>query len=592
MAMPLRVLIVADSVDDPELLLCELRKGGYDPTYERVETPEAMNAALDRQVWDIVFGDYSTSQFTRGTALQLLRERGLDLPFIVVSETVGEDTGVASMKAGANDYVIKGNLKRLLPVVDRELKEAAVRREHRQAEETIRYLAYYDPLTGLPNRTSLLDRLHLAITEGSGLKKSVALLLMDLARFKEVNDTLGHHRGDILLQQVGSRLRAVLRPTDLVARLGGDEFAVVLPLTASQHAAQVAQKILTALEPPFMIDGLPVAVEAGIGIALCPDHGSNPNILMQRADVAMYAAKRTGSGCIVYNTQYDRHSPRRLSLIGELRQAIERNQLFLHYQPKIDLKTRRVIGVEALVRWRHPEHGFVPPDQFIEPAEQTGLIKPLTLWVFNAAQRQWLAWQEAGINLSMSVNLSTRNLHDPHFPDQISDILQVTGGKPDRLELEITESAIMNDPARALEAITRLRTMGIRFAIDDFGVGYSSLAYLKRLPVDAIKIDKSFVINMIENQNDAVIVRSTIDLAHNLGLKVIAEGVEQQGIWDRLTALGCDAAQGYLMCRPVSADDCTRWLQESPWGLSSTSVSTPSKGPTAGCSSAPGFDPQ
>ncbi|HET6465417.1 MAG TPA: EAL domain-containing protein, partial [Nitrospiria bacterium] len=259
--------------------------------------------------------------------------------------------------------------------------------------------------------------------------------------------------------------------------------------------------------------------------------------------------------------------PRRLALIGELRQAIERDQLFLHYQPKIDLKTRRVIGVEALVRWRHPEHGFVPPDQFIEPAEQTGLIKPLTLWIFNTAKRQQSAWERVGINLLMSVNLSTRNLHDPHFPDQISEILQIAGGKPDRLELEITESAIMADPARALEAITKLRTMGIRFAIDDFGIGYSSLAYLKRLPVDAIKIDKSFVINMIENQNDAVIVRSTIDLAHNLGLKVIAEGIENKAVWDQLAALGCDAAQGYYMCRPIPADELNRWLNESPWGL-------------------------
>ncbi|HTN43095.1 MAG TPA: EAL domain-containing protein [Nitrospiria bacterium] len=570
MAIPLRVLIVEDSVNDTELLVRELRRGGYEPAYERVETPETMSAALDRQVWDIVFGDYSMPHFNGVAALKLLRERGLDLPFIFVSGTIGEDTAVASMKAGANDYVIKGNLKRLLPAVDRELKEAAVRREHRQAEETIRYLAYYDPLTGLPNRTSLLDRLQRTITEGSASKNPVALLLMDLDHFKEVNDTLGHHRGDILLQQVGSRLQAALRPSDLVARLGGDEFAVMLPLAASQHAAQVAQKILNVLEPPFVIEDLPVAVEAGIGIALCPDHGADPNILMQRADVAMYAAKAAGSGYILYDTQHDRHSPRRLSLIGELRQAIDRDQLFLHYQPKIDLRTRRVTGVEALVRWRHPEHGFIPPDQFIEPAERTGLIKPLTLWIFNTAQRQQAAWERDGINLLMSVNLSTRNLHDPHFPDQISEILQPTRGKADRLELEITESAIMNDPARALEAITRLRTMGIRFAIDDFGIGYSSLAYLKRLPVDAIKIDKSFVINMIENQNDAVIVRSTIDLAHNLGLQVIAEGVENKELWDRLAALGCDAAQGYYMAKPIPADDCTRWLRESPWGLRPT----------------------
>ncbi|HET6466559.1 MAG TPA: EAL domain-containing protein, partial [Nitrospiria bacterium] len=525
MAKPLRVLVVEDSENDTELLIRELRRGGYEPAYERVETPEAMNAALDRQVWDIVFGDYSMPHFNGVAALKLLREKEFDMPFIFVSGTIGEDTAVASMKAGANDYVIKGNLKRLLPAVDRELREAEVHKAHKQAEEMIQYMAYYDTLTALPNRNRLYDRLLNTIRTDAGAGKSFALLLMDLDQFKEINDTLGHHRGDLLLQQVGSRLQGALRPSDVVARLGGDEFAVMLPLSGSGDAVLVAQKVMKALEPPFMIEGLPVAVEASIGIALYPEHGANPDSLVQRADVAMYAAKQTGSGYVVYHTQYDRHSPRRLALIGELRQAIERDQLFLHYQPKIDLKTRRVIGVEALVRWKHPEYGFVPPDQFIEPAEQTGLIKPLTLWIFNTAKRQQSAWERAGINFLMSVNLSTRNLHDPRFPDQISEILEIAGGKPDRLELEITESAIMADPARALEAITRLRTTGIRFAIDDFGIGYSSLAYLKRLPVDAIKIDKSFVINMIENQNDAVIVRSTIDLAHNLGLKVIAEGI-------------------------------------------------------------------
>ncbi|HEY4485853.1 MAG TPA: EAL domain-containing protein [Nitrospiria bacterium] len=567
MAKPLRVLIVEDSENDADLLLRELRRGGYEPAHERVDTAEAMNASLNRQVWDIAFGDYSMPHFNGVAALKLLRGKGFDIPFIFVSGTIGEDTAVEAMKNGANDYIMKGNLKRLIPAVERELREAEMRRAHTEAEKIIQHMAYYDTLTGLPNRNMLYDRLLNTIRINTDADKPFALLLMDLDQFKEINDTLGHHRGDLLLQQVGLRLQAALRPSDTVARLGGDEFAVMLPLSGSGDAELVAQKVMTALEPPFMIEGLPVAVEASIGIAIYPDHGANPDSLMQRADVAMYAAKKTGSGSIIYDAKHDRHSPRRLALMGELRQAIEQNQLFLHYQPKIDIKTRRVIGVEALARWKHSEHGFIPPDEFIPPAEQTGLIKPLTLWIFNKAQRQCLAWRREGRPLTMSVNLSARNLLDPHLPDQLAKLLQTSSGAPEGLELEITESAFMADPGRALESIIRLRTLGIRFSIDDFGIGYSSLAYLKKLPVDSIKIDKSFVINMAGNQNDAVIVRSTIDLAHNLGLKVIAEGVENQDIWDRLSALGCDEAQGYYMARPMPAEELTRWLDESPWGL-------------------------
>ncbi|MBI3995195.1 MAG: EAL domain-containing protein [Nitrospirae bacterium] len=567
MPKPLRVLIVEDSENDADLLLRELRRGGYEPTHERVDTAEAMNASLNRQVWDIAFGDYSMPHFNGVAALKLLRGKGFDIPFIFVSGTIGEDTAVEAMRNGANDYIMKGSLKRLLPAIERELREAETRRAHTEAEKMIQHMAYYDTLTGLPNRNMIYDRLLNAIRINVDADKSFALLLMDLDHFKDVNDTLGHHRGDRLLQQVGSRLQTALRPSDLVARLGGDEFAVMLPLSGSGDAELVAQKVMKALEPAFLIEGLPVAVEASIGIAIYPDHGANPDSLMQRADVAMYAAKQSGRGSIIYNAEHDRHSPRRLALMGELRQAIGQNQLLLHYQPKIDLKTRRVIGVEALARWKHPEHGFIPPDEFIPPAEQTGLIKPLTLWIFNKAQRQCLVWRREGKPLTMSVNLSARNLLDPHLPDQLAKLMQTSSGVSEGLELEITESAIMADPARALESITRLRTLGIRFSIDDFGIGYSSLAYLKKLPVDSVKIDKSFVINMAGNQNDSVIVRSTVELAHNMGLKVVAEGVENRDIWDRLSALGCDEAQGYYMARPMPAEDLTRWVGESPWGL-------------------------
>lgn len=443
--------------------------------------------------------------------------------------------------------------------------------ERIRAEERIRYLAHYDNLTNLPNRTLLLDRLKDAIVNGQRENRSVAFLLMDIDRFKEINDTLGHHWGDVLLQQIGSRLQGALYEKDMVARLGGDEFAVVLPLAESPHALRVADKIMKALEPSFLIEGLPIAVEVSMGISLYPDHGTNAETLMQRADIAMYAAKQTGRGYLIYAPDLDQHSPRRLALMGELRQAIEQDQLFLHYQPKISLKTGRVIGVEALMRWQHPEHGMIPPDQFIGPAERTGLIKPLTEWLLNVMQHQCLAWHQSGIEITTAVNLSVRNLLDPRLPDRLQELIQKCDRIPNPVELEITETAIMVDPARAMEIITHLRAMGFRLVIDDFGAGYSSLVYLQKLPVDTIKIDKSFVIGMMANESDAAIVRSTIDLSHNLSLKVVAEGVENKETLDRLVTLGCDAAQGYYICRPLPADELTRWLHESPYGLATLS---------------------
>ncbi len=570
MPIPLRVLIVEDSEDDAVLLSRELRRGGYELTYERVDTAAAMIAALKNQTWDIVFSDHSMPHFSGTEALAILRERGLDLPFIFVSGTIGEDNAVAAMKVGAHDYIMKGNLKRLVPAVDRELREAKVRQERTQAEETIRHLAYYDPLTDFPNRTLLHDRLQQAIVDAQGGHKQVALLLMDLDRFKEINDTLGHHRGDILLKNVGLRIQGVLRASDMIARLGGDEFAVLLPSIDHKEPVLVARKITKILEFPFDIEGLPIDVEASIGIVLYPDHGSDADSLIQRADVAMYAAKQTGSGYTIYTADQDQHSPRRLALMAELRHAIEEGQLLLHYQPKVNLATGSVSSVEVLGRWLHEEFGAVPPDQFIPLAERTGLIKPLTGWVLDQALNQCRTWYQAGIELSVAVNLSVRNLLNPQLPDQVTELLQHHSISPDRLELEITESSIMADPERAREIVTCLNKMGVQLSIDDFGTGYSSLGYLKKLPVHWIKIDKSFVIHMMANESDAVIVQSTIDLAHNLGLKVVAEGVENQGIYDRLMDLGCDTMQGYYISPPLPADELIRWLRESRWGLKKT----------------------
>lgn|GEM_PF-737442 len=439
----------------------------------------------------------------------------------------------------------------ILDITDRKAEAALL--EHQ---------ALHDALTDLPNRVLLRDRLQQAILIGQRERKPLALLMMDLDRFKEVNDTLGHHCGDILLQQVGPRLTGILRATTTVARLGGDEFAILLPGADVDGATVVVQKVLKALDAPFSLEGQTVHIGASIGIALFPEHGCDADLLMQHADVAMYVAKQSGSGYALYASERDPHSARRLALTAGLRQAIQEDQLFLLYQPKIDLKTGRMIGVEALVRWRRPDLGVIPPDQFIPIAEQTGLIKPLTLWVLNTALDQCRAWRDQGREVRVAVNLSTRNLQDPQLSEQVLHSIKTHGVPPDLLELEITESILMADPPRAMEILSRLNERGVHFSIDDFGVGYSSLGYLKRLPVSAIKIDRSFVKNMTEDEGDVTIVRSTIDLAHNLGRKVIAEGVENRQIREQLTLLGCDAAQGYYFSPPLPPADLLRWSDE------------------------------
>ena len=428
-------------------------------------------------------------------------------------------------------------------------------------------MARYDPLTDLPNRNLLYQRLEKEIISHRGDRKSLALMLMDLDGFKEINDTMGHQAGDLLLQEVGRRLQGTSHKHDTVARLGGDEFGVLLTGVNEDSAGLAAAKLLKALEPPFVIGDLTVDVRASIGIAFFPQHGDDSDALLRRADVAMYLAKQSANSYVIYSPERDSYSPERLGLMAELHRAIDQNQLFLVYQPKIDLVTGTTIGVEALARWQHPKLGLIPPDQFIPMAERTGFIKSLTTWGLQTALNQSRTWLKQGFEVPVSVNLSARILHDGHFHDRVAELLDRHGVSSEQLELEITESVIMADPAHALDILTRISAMGVALSIDDFGTGYSSLAYLKKLPVNAVKIDKSFVMHMTADQNDAQIVRSTIDLAHNLGLKVIAEGVENREVWDRLLALGCDQAQGYYMSRPLPAAEMAKWFFDSPWGL-------------------------
>jgi diguanylate cyclase (GGDEF)-like protein/PAS domain S-box-containing protein len=443
-------------------------------------------------------------------------------------------------------------------ITKRKLAEEAFLRQ----AELNEHQARHDALTGLANRVFFRDRIEQAIRAAERDGHSVAVLMMDLDRFKEVNDSLGHHAGDTLLKELGARLQGVLRASDSVARLGGDEFGLLLPEpTGADDIVRVIERIRDALERPIVVQGLPLAVEASIGVSLYPKHGRDVDTLLQRADVAMYIAKEENSAYAFYDEAVDHYDPTRLTLVGELRRAIEERELVLYYQPKMAVATGEVRAVEALLRWHHPQRGLVMPDDFVPVAQQTGLIKPLTLYVLARALEQCRAWQEDGTPLSIAINLSTRNLLDVEFPDEVELLLDRWDVDPALVEFEITESTMLADPARTRGILERLAGMGIRLSIDDFGTGYSSLAYLKRLPVNEIKIDGSFVVGMATNEDDATIVRSTIDLGRNLGLDVVAEGVEDAETLGRLKRLGCTSAQGFFISPALAGEELHDWLR-------------------------------
>ena len=428
----------------------------------------------------------------------------------------------------------------------------------------LEYQVVYDALTGLPNRILFYDRLHQSILSGKRLSSPFSIFIIDLDDFRKINDTHGHYTGDWVLQQVASRLSGELRESDTVARLGGDEFAVLLPTTESaDQARRVAEKLLQVVSEPMELDGQSIQLGASFGVALYPAHGRDAQALIQHADLAMSNAKDLN------NTKCDPAQPEQvraatnLKLKSELHQALENNELVVHYQPKIDIKSGNMVSVEALVRWQHPDLDLLTPDNFIHLAEQSGFIRPLGLWVARTAMEQCAKWRSQGYPLNVAVNLSTCNLQDEDLPDQLLDVINGCSGKPEWLELEITESAVMTDPQHALRVLEQLSGFGMKISIDDFGTGYSSLSYLKRLPVDELKIDKSFILDMTEDNEDSMIVRATVDLAHNLGLKVVAEGVVSYKSWSLLSALGCDMAQGYYISRPLTADQITRWLDET-----------------------------
>jgi diguanylate cyclase (GGDEF)-like protein len=421
--------------------------------------------------------------------------------------------------------------------------------------------ALHDPLTGLPNRALFRDRVQQAIFATQRTGQPSAVIWIDLDRFKEVNDTLGHSTGDRLLVEMAARLTDTLRDSDTIARLGGDEFGVVLRGVANHVVAEhVADKLQAAIARPFVFDELVVTVESSFGLALAPDHGQDAETLVGRADSAMFVAKRSRSHRETYMPEHDRDAAERLTLLTGLRQAMESDELVVHYQPKIELGTGSIDGVEALVRWASPHRGLVAPDQFIPQAEQTAVIRRLSRAVLDKALGQVAWWHRRGVSVPVAVNLSTRDVQDPALPGEIAELLAKWLLGPQWLELEITESAVMADPTRTLEVLSRLRAAGVSLTIDDFGIGNTSLAKLNRLPVDTLKIDKSFVSTMATDAGDAAIVRTTCDLGHSLGLWVVAEGVESESALRQLHTLECDAAQGFYLGRPLPPEELDEGL--------------------------------
>jgi len=690
----LRVLIVEDNDDDQQVLVAELEHGGYDLVHACVASADEMRAALDRDAWDVIISDYSMPGFSGIDALRIVQERGLDLPFIIVSGVISDETAVDAMKSGAHDYLSKGNLRRLLPAAERELREAAARREHRlavqalrdsearfrtifnqaavgivhgsldgrfllindrfcdllgynrdellgmtfqqithaddlaqnldlhsrlragnvsnhafeerylrkdgsllwgnvtasiehdddgepeylivvvediterkQMEQRLQHLNHFDSLTSLPNRTLFRDRLKQALAQAARNGSLVAVLFVDLDRFKVVNDTLGHGVGDKLLQEVAQLLLGCVRAGDTVGRLDGDGFALILPDCAcAPDAALAAQKLLDAFARPVVIDSHEIFVSASIGITLYPSDSKDAEQLVRNSYTAMFRAKDLGRNDYQFFTaEMNAKVREKLQLECGLRRALEREEFLLHYQPKVDLASGEVTGVEALLRWRRGDGELIGPDQFIPLLEETGLIVPVGEWVLNQACTQIKAWQDAGVpDITVAVNLSARQFQSKDLVDMVQRVIKSSGIDPRLLELELTESQLMRNPDEAIGVLGRLRGMGVSLSVDDFGTGYSSLSYLKRLPLNTVKMDRSFVSEIDSDPDDASIARAIITLAHGLKLKVVAEGVETEAQMAFLAANQCDEMQGYYFSRPLAPEDCAALLQKRP----------------------------
>lgn len=484
------------------------------------------------------------------------RLEGRERPYEEISEIKGRRQDGTPVTLEVMLAELQPRCGELFILLVRDVSERLTRRA------ALEYQVVYDSLTGLPNRVLFYDRLHQGVLTGKRLNSPFSLFIVDLDRFQEVNDSLGHYVGDWVLQQVASRLCNELRESDTVARLGGDEFAVLLPTVHEEEQARcVAEKLLKAIEQPLELDGQTIRLNASLGIAFYPEHGSDAQALIQHADIAMCMAKRVRNTAAIYHPEHN-VSVHNLKLKSDLAHAIDNDQLVLHYQPKVEMRTGRIVSAEALVRWQHTEDELLLPDSFIPLAEQTGFIRPLSLWAVRTALLECAAWRRRGHDVNIAVNLSMLNLTDD-LPDHVQQLLEECRARAEWLELEITESSVMREPARVLQVLERIGELGVQLSIDDFGTGYSSLSHLKHLPVSELKIDKSFVLNLPENKDDVAIVHATIEMAHALDLRVVAEGVVSYQTWCQLASWDCDEAQGYYISRPLTADQFNRWLDES-----------------------------
>lgn len=562
---PVRLLIVDDSEDDADLLCAELINAGNRLTYHRVESENELRAALKDSEWDMVIADHSMPQFSSLDALNLVKESGRDIPFIIYSGTISDQVASLAMQEGVQDYVCKGDFRRLIPSIERELRSAAVRQAVRRAESHVYRLAYYDELTGLPNHNYFREQ----VTERIAMRPAqmAGVLFINIDNFMRVNNTFGYATGDALMRQVAARLQAcTVEGHALLARLRGDEFAMFSSEIDDGTALEVlVRRVMRAFARPFTHDSLEFELALSIGVCTYPDDGVDAVTLLMNAEAAMALAKRQwGSAYRYYDRETGNLASRRVVLEASLRRAVEHGELFLDYQPIADVQSGSIVGAEALVRWRHPEFGVIPPDQFIPIADESGLIIQVGEWVLREACRQTRYWHDAGFDgLSVSVNVSAVQFAQPQLLMQVKNALRHSGLPAEALQIEITESVLMRDAEATVAVLRDLKEMGIHIAVDDFGTGYSSLSYLKRFPIDALKIDKSFTQDISGDRDASAIISAITALSRSLSLQVVAEGVETHEQRAFLVEQKCDRMQGYLLSKPLPPEQLLEFLSHS-----------------------------
>jgi diguanylate cyclase (GGDEF)-like protein len=559
---PAHILHLEDKELDRELVSEMIQKAGIDCEITAVETREDFVGQVVGEKWDVILSDYSLPAFDGLEALAIAAKTCPDTPFIFVTGTLGEDTAVESLKSGATDYVLKQGIKRLGGSVRRALNERAEKKRREEAEaeldrseQRLRFLAYHDALTSLPNRALFQDRLEQILSDAMRRKEKVGLLFIDLDRFKDINDWLGHAAGDIVLKEAAERLRKCSRSTDTVARLGGDEFVIVLGgINDSTDAVIAADRIKLEMAREFAVNGTTISMTCSMGINIFPADAMDPETLLKNADIALFSAKDGGrNGWRFFTMEMNGEALRRLGLETAIRLAIQKEQFFLEYQPEVEVSTGRIVGAEALLRWRHPEMGLIPPNTFIPIAENIGEIITIGEWVLRTACKQARQWQDEGMSpLVIAVNVSAGQLCQGHFPSLIQRVLDETGLAPRYLELELTESLLLTCDDQTTAQMVRLKEMGLSLALDDFGTGYSSFNYVRRFRFDKLKVDGSFVKALMADKNDAQIATAMISMGKILNMKVLAECVETEEQFEFLRAHGCDEMQGYYFSRPLS----------------------------------------